>query len=412
MKKTSTLLIAGSMLALATVASAGNQKGTFSISPTIGGITFDGTQHLQTSPIFGGRLGYNFTKALGFEMLFNYAKTESTRSSNKLNLYNYGGELLYHFMPDNKFVPYVAAGYSGINLKGTSSFATTEDAKGAPLYGIGAKYFVTDDVAWRVDVRHLMYEYDELFHSVVYTVGLYIPFGGAPAVAKLAEPPPPPAPVAKPVAPTPPPAPMAKLVANPASVTKGQPSTLTWSSQHATSCDLQPGIGAVETKGSMTVTPDDSTTYSVTCKGDGGAARSSAIVSVTALPPPPPKVSAAAERFCNKPALLMINFDTDKWDIKPRYHNELKTVGDFLKEFPKAKGHIDGHTDSTHTSAHNQTLSERRANSVKNYIIKNFGIAPERVGSRGYGEDRPVTTNKTKEGRAKNRRIEANFVCE
>jgi OOP family OmpA-OmpF porin len=129
-------------------------------------------------------------------------------------------------------------------------------------------------------------------------------------------------------------------------------------------------------------------------------------------PPPPPPPTPAAVRFCNKPAILMINFDVDKYNIKPQYHAELKTVGDFLKEFPTSHGDIAGHTDSTHTRAYNQKLSERRANSVKEYIIKNFGIAPERLTSSGYGEDKPIATNKTKAGRAKNRRIVANFVCD
>jgi len=108
----------------------------------------------------------------------------------------------------------------------------------------------------------------------------------------------------------------------------------------------------------------------------------------------------------------MINFDTDKYNVKPQYHNELKTVGDFLKEFPESKGVIEGHTDSSHTRAYNQKLSERRANSVKEYIIKNFGIDPGRIASNGYGEDKPIATNKTKEGKAKNRRIVANFTCD
>ena len=108
----------------------------------------------------------------------------------------------------------------------------------------------------------------------------------------------------------------------------------------------------------------------------------------------------------------MINFDVDKYNIKPQYHNELKTVGDFLKEFPKSHGEIAGHTDSSFTNEYNQKLSERRANSVKEYIIKNFGIAPARISSKGYGEDKPIATNETREGKAKNRRIEANFVCD
>lgn len=416
MKKGITLLLTGLMLSMATLASAGNKGGAFSISPMVGGVTFEHNQHLETAPLFAGRAGYNFTSRIGIEALFDYARTQAKVSRKDVDFYRYGGELLYHLWPDNKFVPYLAAGYAGMSLKGDEQYPAK--TKGVVDYGLGFKYFVTEDVAWRADVRGLMYSFSHKERNAIeYTTGVYIYLGGAPAVSKLADPPPPPPPVAK----APPAAPLATLTASPATVDKGQTATLSWTSQNATECEIVPAVGAVKTQGTTTVTPDSNTTYKLNCKGEGGSAESTAAVAVTAPAPPPPppvveaaqpKASAAAVRFCNKPAILMINFDVDKHNIKPQYHNELKTVGDFLKEFPASHGEISGHTDSTHTKAYNQKLSERRANSVKEYIIKNFGIAPERLTSKGYGLEKPIATNKTKEGKAKNRRIEANFVCE
>lgn len=414
MNKASVMLMAGSILAMATVASAGNKGGAFSVSPVIGGITFEGVLELETTPLFGGRLGYNFTDSLGIEALFDYTKTKSNIDNSTSDFYRYGGDILYHFMPENKFVPYFAIGYGGMNFNEASPRVASDDTEGVFDYGLGAKYFVTDDVAWRADVRHLV---NDDYQAVEYTVGLYIPFGGAPAVARLADPPPPPAPVAKPLPPLPPPAPLVKLTAAPASVTKGETSTLSWTSQNAESCDIQPDVGSVMPNGSKIVTLDKDTLYMAVCKGEGGTAKSIATVTVSEPPAPvvpvvKPRDTPAAIRFCNKPAILMINFDTDKYNIKPQYHNELKTVGDFLKEFPESKGVIEGHTDSSHTREYNQKLSERRANSVKEYIIKNFGIDPGRIASKGYGEDKPIATNKTKEGKGKNRRIVANFTCD
>lgn len=417
MKNKLVMLVASLTLAMATVAFAGNKGGAFSVSPVIGGITFEGDRKLETSPLFGARIGYNFTDALGIEALFDYTKARSTEIANTMDFYRYGGELLYHFMPDKKFVPYFAAGFAGMKFNEQTN-KIGEKATEVYDYGLGAKYFVTEDVAWRADVRHLV---SNDYQAVEYTIGLYIPIGGAPPIAKLADPPPAPAPVVKEFAPLPPTAPLAGLSALPASIDRGQSSTLSWVSQNATTCDIQPGIGAVQLKGSMPVKPDNNTQYTLLCKGEGGTAKSTANVEVRAITPPPvpapvPKAvaakAAAAERFCNKPAILMINFDTDKHNIKPQYHNELKTVGDFLKFFPDSKGEIAGHTDSTASNAYNQKLSERRANSVKDYIIKNFGIAPDRIKSKGYGEEKPIATNKTIEGRAKNRRIVANFTCD
>jgi OOP family OmpA-OmpF porin len=122
--------------------------------------------------------------------------------------------------------------------------------------------------------------------------------------------------------------------------------------------------------------------------------------------------AAAAKRFCSTPAVLAINFDTNKSDIKSEYLDELKTVGDFLMYFPNAKGEISGHTDSIASYEYNQKLSERRAESVERYISKTFGINPGRIVTKGYGETKPVASNMEKAGRAKNRRIEANFTCE
>ncbi len=124
-----------------------------------------------------------------------------------------------------------------------------------------------------------------------------------------------------------------------------------------------------------------------------------------------PVQKLAPAKFCN-PVVLDINFDFDKADIKPEFHNELNKLGEFLKEFPKAKGTIEGHTDSIGGKKYNERLSLRRAESVRSYLIKNFGIDAGRIAVKGFGLTKPVADNKTREGRAKNRRSEANFSCE
>jgi len=405
MKKRITLCLAGSIIALAATAQAANQQGAFSVSPVIGGYTANGIERSQfdTNLLVGARLGYNITKAIGIEALFDY----SPRDHNA-NFYRYGGELLYHFMPDNKFVPYIAAGYAGFNDDKNSMYKKTH---GAFDYGLGAKYFLNESFALRADVRHVYSQVsNRSFNDVMYTVGAYIPFGGSKPAEKPVEPQqeaaaPKAAPAA--VAPT------STLTSVPDKITKGQTSTLNWSSKDATKCEIQPGIGPVALQGSTTVTPAADTSYTLNCTGDGGATTSTAAVGVTApIEAAQPKASAAAQRFCNKPAILKIAFDTNKSDVKPRYAADLKNVGDFLKEFPQAKGEISGHTDSVGSNAFNQKLSQRRADSVKKYIVEKYGIDSGRIAAKGYGETKPIATNKTKAGKAKNRRIEANFTCE
>jgi len=76
-----------------------------------------------------------------------------------------------------------------------------------------------------------------------------------------------------------------------------------------------------------------------------------------------------------------------------------------MQEYPKANFLIEGHTDSQGASAPNQVLSEKRANTVMNYLVGK-GVASSRLSAVGFGEDNPVADNKTKAGRAENRRVE------
>lgn len=191
MIKTSALLMAALLvMILSTIASASNKKGAFSVSPVIGGISFESDDNLETSPLFGVRLGYNFTDALGIEVLFDLSKTKSGVTDETVDYYRYGGELLYHFMTEEKFVPYLAAGAAGENFNKKVPGIKNDEIKEVFDYGLGAKYFVTDDVAWRVDVRHL---FNSRHQEILYTVGLYIPFDSALQTVKLALPDPPPA---------------------------------------------------------------------------------------------------------------------------------------------------------------------------------------------------------------------------
>ncbi len=80
-----------------------------------------------------------------------------------------------------------------------------------------------------------------------------------------------------------------------------------------------------------------------------------------------------------------------------------------MNKYPQTSTVIEGHTDSVGSARYNAGLSQRRADSVKNYLVENFSISPDRLATKGYGEEKPVASNDTAEGRAQNRRIEATF---
>ena len=102
-----------------------------------------------------------------------------------------------------------------------------------------------------------------------------------------------------------------------------------------------------------------------------------------------------------------MQFDTNKAVVKEKYHNDIKKVADFMKEFPDTTAAIEGHTDNVSSAAYNQKLSEKRANSVRQYIIDKFGIDGSRLTATGYGMTKLIASNDTEEGRQKNRRVEA-----
>jgi OOP family OmpA-OmpF porin len=82
----------------------------------------------------------------------------------------------------------------------------------------------------------------------------------------------------------------------------------------------------------------------------------------------------------------------------------------FLSKLANAVFEIQGHTDSIGSEEYNLNLSKRRAEMVKKYLIEECGIAEDGLLTKGYGEDRPVASNGTKEGRQINRRVELKFL--
>ncbi len=101
----------------------------------------------------------------------------------------------------------------------------------------------------------------------------------------------------------------------------------------------------------------------------------------------------------------VINFDTGKSSIKEASQTELDKVVKIMNDFSTYNFTIEGHTDSVGSKSLNQRLSDSRAASVKDYLVSK-GISASRLSAVGYGEDNPIASNKTRAGRAQNRRVE------
>lgn len=100
-----------------------------------------------------------------------------------------------------------------------------------------------------------------------------------------------------------------------------------------------------------------------------------------------------------------INFDIDKATIKPESMGTLNMIVQVMKDNPDVKFEVDGHTDNSGMPAHNLTLSQQRADAVRDQLVK-MGIDASRLTSKGFGDTKPIGDNNTLEGKANNRRVE------
>jgi len=100
-----------------------------------------------------------------------------------------------------------------------------------------------------------------------------------------------------------------------------------------------------------------------------------------------------------------INFDVDKAAIRPESMGTLNMIVQIMKDNPDLKFDVEGHTDNTGSAPHNQMLSQQRSEAVKAQLIS-MGIDAGRLSAKGFGDTKPISDNKSPEGRANNRRVE------
>ncbi len=121
-----------------------------------------------------------------------------------------------------------------------------------------------------------------------------------------------------------------------------------------------------------------------------------------------PEVTEEVQKQLNDYARTIL-FDTGKASLKTESVSVFVDIIKILNEYPTAKFTVEGHTDSVGSEKLNQELSEKRANSVRDFLIKE-GIGADRLTAIGYGEAKPIASNNTRAGRAQNRRVEINLI--
>jgi peptidoglycan-associated lipoprotein len=217
-------------------------------------------------------------------------------------------------------------------------------------------------------------------------------------IAAVNNTPPPPKPVAA--------TPVATLSVSPESVERGQTAQLSWSTQNASTVSID-GIGTVSASGSKQITAQESTTYHMLAKGDGGSAEASARLTVNA---PKQAVSELSEEELFARNVKDIFFNYDNANIRPDEQALVDADAKFLAAHPNEKLIIQGHCDERGSEDYNMALGQNRAKQVYDALVRQ-GISRDRVKLISLGKEQPFCTTAENESCwSQNRR--AHFVLQ
>ena len=354
------------------------KAGSVELSPFAGYNFFESGQNLNNHPLFGGRVGYNFTNTFGIEGAAEFINRsvndknkpytdqgEFTNRTDSIKVTTYHLDLVYHFMPEAKLNPFIVAGY------GAAHYSPKINDQNMSLidFGVGAKYWVADNIALRVDVRDNLV-LDNTIHNVQVALGVVFAFGGKSNAS---------------------PVPVAQAVDSDGD---GVPDSL----DH---CPGTPAGVAVDKDGCPTDTDKDGvpdyldkcpdTPAGVAVDKDGCPLVMEKVVIHLSEPKVEEKIIVAAV----EPKIVVlvfedIHFQFDQSSLTPEAKVALKKDIRILKENPKAKIRVAGYTSASGTEEYNQKLSERRAVAVREYLINEGVITQERLTTIGYGETHPA----------------------
>lgn len=328
------------------------QEYNYEITPVIGVNIPEGNLNLDNQFLMGAELQYNgLDMLLSPELSFLYSNdTDYKNSTTATDITRIALNGVYEYKTDSFIKPLAKVGIGYETLD--KHFADNEDSVFLDA-GVGAKLPLAESIALKVEALYMLKENDRRWDSnLALLAGLNFAFGPKAqpvvAVAPVAAP----APAPKP-APAPVPAPAPKPV-------------------------------------------------------DGDNDKDGVLNSKDKCPTTPAGHKVDQDG-CSVLVNLHVNFDNNSYKVGNTYMPKIKEFADFMKSMPNYDAKIVGHTDSVGSDKSNQILSENRANAVKNLIVKE-GVEASRVSSKGMGEKAPVASNDTKEGKAQNRRIEAELL--
>ncbi len=407
-----------------------NDKPLFSVTPYLGHANWDTDLNIDDGFIFGGHGAFHFLQWLSLEGTYGYNSSNKISNGTDVTMTHFGADLVAELLPSKKFNPYLTAGWAQLNHDpdgGEKVYLNGWEA------GVGAKIRLGGDNAsyraLRIEVRDVMSDFSERFanfgdtkHNIISTVGIQFAFGKS-----------------------------SKDTDNDGVRDNDDacPGTPAGAVIDATGCPVDSdGDGVYDGLDNCTGTPSGAVVDAYGCPvdsdGDGvydgldkcADTPAGAMVDASGCPSDsdgdgvydgidqcadtkadyqvdasgcPIAVTAVEEELLDTGRIstssIVFELSSAKLDYE---HNEaLNEVGEALANWPALRVEIGGYTDSSGSEAFNQQLSEKRAQSVLDYLSANYpNIDGSQYSVVGYGEASPVADNSTPEGRRMNRRVE------
>jgi len=336
------------------VASAGDEVGHFYFGPEVGGINASGDRGTKEHDwVYGLDLGYNIAENWTVEVNGNTARLKDRYDPGNLRLNAYTFDVLYVFNRPSMFAPYIAAGVGDLNYH-PSLYNSRNDFVSEVGVGAFVKLWENGNASSSFSLKpDIKVRWDDAspaghLRDYLYTMSFVFSFGPGtkPPPAPPAPPPPPPPPTE--AAPAPPP---------------------------------------------VVTTPPDS-------DGDGVPDN------IDRCPNTPHGVAVDQWGCPRKGSIVLegVTFETNSAILTADSRPVLNEVADGLVKHPRLKVELQGYTDSTGSDKYNLVLSDKRANSVREYLISQ-NVKSEQLVAKGFGKADPVASNATPAGRAKNRRV-------
>ncbi len=339
------LILASSVAALSLgSAFAVAEEGQVFINPAMGYMEFDSQRQVNETDVGVLGLEYQFSESWGAEVVGLYADTETETLSSDVDYRSLRLDGLYYIDTDSDVRPYLAAGVGHATFD-LDSFGSKENETQVNLGG-GVRYLINDMLSVRADLRGI-HGADDSTWDGLFTLGVSLAFGGS------EKPAPAPAPVLK-IKPEVPKAPAAPA-----------------------DTDMD---GVIDSLDKCPNTAKGARVDSNGCK---------------------------IKEFQMKKVTLDVEFGNNSSVVPQSSLGDIERVANFMKSYSDLVVNIEGYTDSRGKAAYNKMLSQRRADAVAKVLVNTFGIEANRVVAVGYGEERPIASNETKEGRQKNRRVVA-----